>query len=259
MGTFLFDKIIFGPVQSRRLGVSLGVNLLPVNKKICTFDCIYCECGFNGENASVQTKMPRREEVKNKMEQVLTDMQNKGQAPNVITFAGNGEPTIHKDFKGIIEDTVSLRNHYFPDARIAVLSNATLIHKPDVVAGLKMVDDNILKLDSGLEETIKVLDQPNPGFSLKQLVENLKQFEGKFIIQTMFVRGSYKNKTIDNTTEQDITSWLELIKKVSPQSVMIYTIERDTPIEGLTKVSVEEMNAIAQRVQELGISTQVSG
>ncbi|MGQ1786895.1 radical SAM protein [Saccharicrinis sp. GN24d3] len=259
MGTFLFDKIIFGPVQSRRLGISLGINLLPVNKKICTFDCIYCECGFNGDNASATTQMPSRLQVKTELETVLKQMQSKGQAPHVITFAGNGEPTIHKDFEGIINDTIVLRNAYFPEARIAVLSNATLIHKTSVYDALIKVDDNILKLDSGLEETIQVLDQPNPGFSLNELIDNLMKFNGQLIIQTMFVRGTYKGNQIDNTTDADIDSWLKLVKKASPKSVMIYTIERNTPVDGLVKIPLVELKKIARRVEDMGISTQVSG
>lgn len=259
MGTFLFDKIIFGPVQSRRLGVSLGINLLPVNKKICTFDCIYCECGFNGEQAGVITKMPTREEVKTELKQVLTKMQDDKQEPNVITFAGNGEPTMHKDFEGIIDDTIELRNSFFPKARIAVLSNATLIHKESVVNALKRVDDNILKLDSGLEETIKTLDQPNPGFTLPNLTNNLIQFKGQLTIQTMFVTGEYNGVKIDNTSSEDVSAWLKIITEVKPKSVMIYTIERDTPVKGLTKVALEKLKEIASEVEKLGIPTQVSG
>ncbi len=259
MGTFLFDKIIFGPVQSRRLGVSLGVNLLPVNKKICNFNCIYCECGLNADTASLSTNMPTRNEVKKELEEVLTAMQKKGTAPNVITFAGNGEPTIHKDFEEIIDDTIALRNQYFPKAKIAVLTNGTLIHKPEVVAALKKIDDNILKLDSGLKESIDAIDQPNSGYSLENLLKNITTFKGEVIIQTLFVRGTFNGKLINNTTEADITAWIKLLKQISPKSVMIYTIDRDTPQEGLTKVGIEELNKIAQRVEEIGISTQVSG
>ncbi len=259
MGTFLFDKIIFGPVQSRRLGVSLGVNLLPVDKKICTFDCIYCECGFNGENQTVKTKMPKRNEVKEALESTLIDMLSKQMVPNVITFAGNGEPTIHKEFTGIIDDTIELRDKYFPEARIAVLSNATLIHRPEILESLKKIDDNILKLDSGLETTIQQLDQPVGTFSLNELTNNLKTFNGQLIIQTMFVRGNYNNTIIDNTTHKNVQPWLEILKEVSPRSVMIYTIERDTPVSGLQKVPVSELHQIASKVEQLGIKVQVSG
>lgn len=259
MGTFLFDKIIFGPIQSRRLGVSLGVNLLPINKKICTFDCIYCECGFNAENSSLKTIMPSRYEVKTELENTLIEMKEKGMAPNVITFAGNGEPTIHKDFEVIIDDTINLRNKYFPKARIAVLSNATLIHKETIVASLKKIDDNILKLDSGLIETIQKLDQPVANFSIEKLVNNLLKFQGNLIIQTMFVQGVFNDQIIDNTTNEDIESWIALLKKISPQKVMIYTIDRETPAKGLSKVPIEKLNNIAYKVEKLGIKTLVSG
>ncbi|SMO86963.1 4Fe-4S single cluster domain-containing protein [Saccharicrinis carchari] len=259
MSTFLFDKIIFGPVKSRRLGVSLGVNLLPVNKKICTYDCIYCECGFNGDHAAAIPQMPKREEVKYELEKVLKDMQRKGKAPNVITFAGNGEPTIHKDFAAIIEDTIALRNSYSPQARIAVLSNATMTHKPSVFEALKKVDDNILKLDSGLEETIRLLDKPQSAFTLSGLVDNLRKFDGQLIIQTMFVQGHYNGREVDNTTNENVDPWLNLLKDIRPKSVMIYTIERDTPVEGLIKVPLQVLKQIARKVEELGIPTQVSG
>jgi wyosine [tRNA(Phe)-imidazoG37] synthetase (radical SAM superfamily) len=259
MGTFLFQDIIFGPVKSRRLGVSLGVNLLPVNKKICTFDCIYCECGFNTQDAAKKTVMPTTPEVLTELEKVLADMKDKNTAPNVITFAGNGEPTIHPEFEIIIDGTIALRNQYFPDARIAVLSNATLIHKPSVFSALNKVDDNILKLDSGSENRIVQLDQPVAPFSLQNLVDNLILFKGNLTIQTMFIKGTYDNKPIDNTTEKDIDSWLKLLKKIAPKMVMIYTIERDTPAQGLEKVSLSKLNEIASRVNLLGIQTQVSG
>jgi len=259
MGTFLFDKIIFGPVQSRRLGVSLGINLLPVNKKICTFDCIYCECGFNDENKEVKPKLPTAELVLSELEKTLKEMQQKGTAPNVITFAGNGEPTIHPDFEQIIDGTIELRNNLFPNARIAVLSNATLIHKESVVNALKKIDDNILKLDSGLEETVQLIDQPNPGFSLQKTIEHLLKFEGKLIIQTMFLKGKYNNTIIDNTSKEDVSSWLGMIEKIKPRQVMIYTIERDTPANDLEKVSLDKLKEIAQKVEEIGIPTQVSG
>ncbi len=259
MGTFLFQDIIFGPVKSRRLGISLGINLLPVNKKICTFDCIYCECGFNNDNSDIKTHMPSKAEVLEKLEVVLKDMQSKQTAPNVITFAGNGEPTIHKDFEEIIDGTIELRNKYFPEARIAVLSNATLIDKPSVFRALNRIDDNILKLDSGIEKSIHILDQPVSKYSITDTVKNLQKFKGNLIIQTMFLKGMYNGNTVDNTTEEDINSWIELLKKINPKQVMIYTIERDTPVDDLQKVPIEKLKEIAERVEEIGIKTQVSG
>ena len=259
MSTFLFDKIIFGPVQSRRLGVSLGINLLPVDSKVCSFDCIYCECGLNPVKREKKAVLPSRSDVYEKLEEKLESMISSGMPPDVITFAGNGEPTLHPEFAGIIDDTVLLRNKYCKDARIAVLSNASRIDNEAVFNALLKVDDNIQKLDSGLEETIKLLDRPNYSFSLEKTVENLARFRGKVIIQTMFVRGSFNGVEIDNTTEEDISSWLELLKRIKPGSVMIYTIERDTPFDTLHKVPLEELNAIAARAEKAGFATQVSG
>jgi len=258
MPTFLFDKIIFGPVKSRRLGVSLGINLLPTNVKVCSFDCIYCECGRNPEKYEVKAVLPSQIEIKLKLKEKLLEMQGENQLPDVITFAGNGEPTLHPDFAGIIDDTIELRNQLSPKARIAVLSNATMIHKKEVFQALLKIEDNIQKLDSAFEETIKLLDCPNKNFSLLKTVDQLTAFQGKVIIQTLFVRGSYKTQTVDNTTEKEISAWIELLKKIKPSQVMIYTIARDTPIDTLEKVSAHDLNAVAIRVKNAGFVVQVS-
>ncbi len=258
MATFLFDEIIFGPVQSRRLGVSLGVNLLPVNVKVCSFDCIYCECGFTPKKHKEKAVLPTRQEVKQKLEEKLKKMAADNQKPDVITFAGNGEPTLHPEFFGIIVDTIELRNQLTPKARIAVLSNATMLHKPDVFNALLKVEDNILKLDSAFEETIELLDCPRGNFSLQKVVEQLKSFNGKVIIQTLFVKGEFKGQTVDNTTEKEISAWLELLQKVQPEQVMIYTIARDTPIDTLEKIPVKKLDDIAAKVEKAGFKAQVS-
>lgn len=258
MSTFLFDEIIFGPVKSRRLGVSLGINLLPTNLKVCSFDCIYCECGLNSP-AATKAKLPSRHEVKLLLEAKLVQMANERQLPDVITFAGNGEPTLHPDFAGIVDDTLALRGMHCPSARIAVLSNATKLHSDSVVGALKKVDDNILKLDGGLESTIIAIDRPNASFNLDKLVGQLMAFNGQLTIQTLFVRGLVNGTPIDNTTPADILPWLDIVKKVNPKSVMIYTISRDTPFDTLEKVPVSELNHIAHMVKELGIDAQVSG
>lgn len=259
MSTFLFDKVVFGPVMSRRLGVSLGMNLLPVNRKICSFDCIYCECGLNGQLGDKESPMPTRSEVKAALDQKLKDMLQDGVKPDVITFAGNGEPTLHPNFKKVIDDTISLRNQYCPEARIAVLSNASRLHKPDIVEALQKVDDNILKLDSGLVETIKRLDQPNYPFDLDKTIEQLKFFSGQAIIQTMFIAGELNGETVDNTSSEDIEAWLEALKQINPRKVMIYTIERDTPHNSLKKVPLSELQSIAKMVEKLGFEVSVSG
>jgi len=259
MSTFLFDQIIFGPVKSRRLGISLGVNLLPTDNKICSFNCIYCECGWNPKKREQKSKLPARELVKQEMEEKLQEMVRNNELPDVITFAGNGEPTLHPDFEKIIDDTIALRNLLAPNAKIAVLSNSSMLHKPSVVRALLKIEDNILKLDSAFEETVNLIDCPAGHFSLNKVVENLKSFNGKLIIQTLFLRGNHNGQTIDNTTEHEVSAWLKLIDEIKPSQVMIYTIDRDTPLAGLEKVKLEELKQIASRVESLGIKVQVSG
>jgi len=258
MPVFLFDEIIFGPVKSRRLGVSLGINLLPLDYKYCNFDCIYCECGRTYKDKFKGKRFHDRKDVKQKLEQVLSDMKQNNNPPDVITLAGNGEPTIHPDFEAIIDDTIEIRNKYFPKARIAVLSNATLIQNKSVFRALNKVDDNILKLDSAFDETIKFLNNPPSNFTVKKLVENLKTFKGNLIIQTMFLAGTYQGKPVDNTNDAEIGAWIKLLKKIKPKQVMIYTIERDTPSKGLRKVTPEKLHAIAGRVKVAGFDVQVS-
>ncbi len=258
MATFLFDKIIFGPVISRRLGVSLGINLLPVDSKICSFDCIYCECGRNPSKREKKGVLPSRNDVRDRLEETLGLMQQENRLPDVITFAGNGEPTLHPEFAAIIDDTLELRTRFAPGARIAVLSNATMLHKPGVFAALLKVDDNIQKLDSAFTETVKILDCPAGPFDLDKVVRQLADFHGKVTLQTMFVKGSYKGLPIDNTTEREVEAWIGLLKKINPAMVMIYTIARDTPVETLEKVSSRQLEKIAHRARREGFTVQVS-
>ncbi len=278
MSTFLFDRIIFGPVNSRRLGISLGINLLPNNLKICTFNCIYCECGWtlrkelsagggsafptssvSGRVGGKKADFPPKAIVKRALEEKLKEMKNNNYSLDIITFAGNGEPTIHSEFAGIIKDTIELKNKYFPDVKIAVLSNSTMLHKEPVFDALKKIDLNILKLDSGIEDTIKLISKPLVNFNIEETIKNLMKFEGNLIIQTLFFRGIYNGVTIDNTTSKEIDAWLKLIKKIKPKSVMIYTFARDTSAGGLKKVSINELNKIAEKVKKLRIAVQVSG
>jgi wyosine [tRNA(Phe)-imidazoG37] synthetase (radical SAM superfamily) len=204
-------------------------------------------------------RLPSRKLVFDKLEEKLVAMQLEKLLPDVITFAGNGEPTLHPEFSGIIDDTIKLRNHYAPDARIAVLSNATMLHKPAVFNSLLKVDDNIQKLDSAFVETIRLLDQPRKSFNLRKTVEQLKSFDGRVIIQTMFVRGVWKGEVIDNTTDKEVLAWLKLIEEISPRKVMIYTISRDTPIESLEKIPSHELEKIGEMVRIAGFDVQVSG
>jgi len=256
MATFLFNELIFGPVKSRRLGISLGINLLPTNNKYCTFNCIYCECGWTDIKGN-NIVLPKRDEIKQKLAEKLKDLQGTENEPDAITFAGNGEPTIHPDFSAIIDDTIEARNQYAPKAKISVLSNASQLHKQRVKEALTKVDKNIQKLDAGTNEMFQRINQPLGKLSLSQIVDKLLSFEGKLIIQTLFIKGTYKGERIDNTTEEELSEWLEIIKKVNPEYVMIYPIDRDTPAKDLEKIPAEKMDAIAKRVNEAGIKTEV--
>ena len=232
---------------------------MPTDVKVCSFDCIYCECGRTPKKYEKKVVLPGRAEVREKLEEKLHEMLAHNELPDVITFAGNGEPTMHLEFEGIIDDTVELRDKYAPKARIAVLSNATMLHKKGVFNALLKVEDNIQKLDSAFEETIRVLDCPKGNFHLEKVVKQLTEFNGKVIIQTLFVRGSYKGIEIDNTTEKEVSAWIKLLKTIQPSQVMIYTIARDTPIDTLEKISLKELNSIAERVKSAGFDVQVSG
>ena len=248
MATVLYDKIVFGPIHSRRLGISLGVNLLPIDGKCCSFNCIYCECGLNEERRP-HSKMPTRQAVK----------QAAGTAPDVITFAGNGEPTLHPDFAVIIDDTIALRDRFFPKAKIAVLSNSTMLHKEDVFRALNRVEDNIMKFDSILDSRIQQLNAPvSPTFTFDRLLEQLCRFNGNVIIQTMFLKGEVNGESVTNTTEHEVSGWLEALKQIRPKQVMIYTLDRETPIKNLRKVPKEELDAIAERVRKEGFDVTVS-
>ncbi|MDR2950532.1 MAG: radical SAM protein [Prevotella sp.] len=259
MSTILFHEIVFGPIHSRRLGSSLGMNLLPYDGKLCSFDCIYCECGYN-ENFRTKTKLPTRENVKAALEDKLLQLQKENTPIDVITFAGNGEPTLHPQFAEIIDDTIELRDKYYPDAKISVLSNAMHAGKEKVFNALKKVDNNILKLDSAIIDTVRLIDRPNsPEYSIEKQIALFKRFDGDFIMQTMFVRGSHNGKIVDNTTEEEVSAWLEAVRDTNPREVMIYTIDRETPEKNLEKVSVEDLKRIGERVKDLGIKVNVAG
>lgn len=256
MAGFLFDNMVFGPVFSRRLGVSLGINLLPIDNKYCNFNCIYCECGWTN-NKKGKMILAKRDELKQQLEAKLKEVQGTVNEPDAITFAGNGEPTIHPQFAEIIDDTIELRDKYAPKAAVSILSNATMLSKPKVAEALKKVDKNIQKLDSGIESTYKAINQALGNKSLDSIVEGLLAFEGKLIIQTLFLRGEYEGKIVDNTTDEEVEAWLEIVKKVKPEYVMLYPIERGTPAENIEKISKEELQKIAEKVEAAGIRAEV--
>ena len=255
--TVIYPSPIFGPIHSRRLGVSLGINLMPADGKVCTFDCVYCECGFNADFRPHRPR-PTREEVRTALEAQLQRMAAEGPAPDVLTFAGNGEPTAHPHFAEIVDDTIALRNRYFPQAKVSVLSNSTMIHRPEVFEALKRVDNNILKLDTVNPAYIHALDRPTGRYDLAQIIETMKRFEGHCIIQTMFLKGSYKGQDLNNTTSAFVQPWLEVVKSIAPSQVMIYTIDRETPAHELQKATHEELDAIAEQIKAEGINVSVS-
>ncbi|MDR0573074.1 MAG: radical SAM protein [Tannerella sp.] len=259
MSTILFDKIVYGPVHSRRLGVSLGINLSPTDGKRCTFDCIYCECGLNAEHHA-HTPAPFREDVKKALTEKLAQMKTEEMYPDVITFSGNGEPTVHPDFAGIIDDTLEIRNKFCPEAKVAVLSNSTMLHKEDVVQALCNVDENLMKLDAARDELIGQIDQPViHDFTAAKLIEQLGRFNGKLVIQTIFLQGEHNGVRIDNTRDEEVDRWIDALKKIRPEKVMIYTISRETPVKTLQKVPMETLEKIADKVRIAGFPVSVSG
>ena len=250
MATFLFDKIIFGPVKSRRFGTSLGINLLPASKKVCSFNCIYCECGWSLCGYADTSGFPTRQELSTKLAEVLFQMKTQGQVPDNITFAGNGEPTLHPDFKPIIEDTILCRNQFAPTAKITVLSNSTTCHKPEVYDALQLADN-------GTNQTYGLINKGPKHLSLDTIVENLTRFDGKLTIQTLFLKGKVDGVLIDNTTETEIEHWLTHLVKIKPELLMIYPIARETPAQGIEVININTLQLIAKQVEGLGIKTEV--
>lgn len=249
----LFDSIVYGPIHSRRLGVSLGMNLMPTTAKLCTFDCVYCECGWNQPVS--HPILPTRQQVR---EALMAQLSTLTTQLDVITFSGNGEPTLHPDFLGIIEDTCDLRNQYCPNAKISVLSNSTQLGRSDVVEALKLCDNRILKLDSAIDATMQLIDKPvNPNLTVEQVAQWLSLFGGDFTLQTCFLRGEYNGLTIDNTTPEELSAWYAMVKRLHPKQVMIYVIDRATPLQTLSKVPPHEMHAIAAPLREQGIDVIV--
>ena len=258
MQTVLFHETIFGPIHSRRLGSSLGVNLSPRDGKVCSFDCLYCEAGFNAQGPGT-TGLPSREEVGRLLEEKLLTMKKNGDRLDVITFSGNGEPTMHPDFEGIIDDTIGLRDRYFPDVKISVLSNSTRLGSESVCRALRRVDNNLLKLDSALTPTIRLLDRPvNPDFTAEKVIEQIARFGEQCVVQTMILRGSHNGQPVDNTTDEEVDALIDAYRRIRPRQVMLYSIDRRTPEQALQKVGREELEQIAYRIIRECIDLSVS-
>jgi len=257
MAGFLFHEIVFGPIRSRRLGLSLGINLLPLDSKYCSFNCIYCECGWTPQQPEKNPVFPSREEVGRFLEQRLQQLKGEQYLPDAITYAGNGEPTLHPDFAGIVDDTLVLRDRLAPDAKVTVLSNASRIHIPAVFEALGKLDNNILKLDTGSEEMFALINNPVEPVSFANLLEGLKKFNGNLIIQTMFLRGTFRGEVVDNTTGSEVDKWLQHLVEINPRMVMMYPVARATPVHDIEKIPVAELAAIAEKVRHAGIKVKV--
>jgi wyosine [tRNA(Phe)-imidazoG37] synthetase (radical SAM superfamily) len=246
------EETVFGPIFSRRLGSSLGINLLPVNGKICTFDCIYCECGWNRDGRG-DTRLPKAAEVREVLEAKLRQLAADGVPVDSITFSGDGESTINPDFPQIIDDTLALRDKYYPSAKVSVLSNATQVHRPEIFKALRKVDNPIMKIDAPTNELVEKINHPAPGYDVNRVVEALKQFRGDFILQTMFL----KSKDFDSSSPEVLEGWMDIVRLLNPREVMAYTIDRPTPEEGLQKFTVEEMRAFLKPLIEEGFNLQI--
>lgn len=248
----LFENLVFGPIHSRRLGNSLGINLMPTIGKICTFNCVYCECGWNPEHRNEKAHLATPEEYEKTLEDALKELVGTPKEPDSITFSGNGEPTLHPDFPDIIDITIRLRDKYVPKAAISVLTNGTRIHDEKIFKALQKVDNNICKLDGGTPDIINKVNLPNVKINLEQYIGDLQRFDGQVIIQTLFLRGNHDGEVIDNTTEDEINLWLGHLEKIKPRKTMIYVIDRETPEKKLEKLSKKEMSEIAEKVKKNG-------
>ena len=248
------EETVFGPIRSRRLGSSLGINLLPRRGKVCTFDCIYCECGWNKDGRDDQV-LPSAAEVRAALEERLAACLLEGTPIDSITFSGDGEPTLNPEFPRIIDDTLRLRDAYYPDAKVSVLSNATRVHVPEIAAALKRTDNPILKIDAPTDALIAKIDKPAPGYSLERVLEALRGFGGDFVLQTMFLR----SPDFDSSSPEVLGGWMNIVRELRPRKVMVYTIDRPTPAEGLEKFTAAQMRALVQPLIDEGFDIDIRG
>ncbi|MCR4658747.1 MAG: radical SAM protein [Bacteroidales bacterium] len=250
----LREKTVFGPIFSRRLGSSLGINLLPEEGKLCNFDCIYCECGWNRDGRN-DTQLPTAEKVRTDLEAKLKELQQNSTPVDSITFSGDGEPTLNPEFAQIIDDTLRLRDTYYPAAKVSVLSNATRAHLPQVMAVLKKVDNPIMKIDAPTNELAAKINQPAPGYDVNRVVEALMQFEGNFVLQICFLR----SPDFDSSMPEVVDGLIDIVRRLRPREVMAYTIDRPTPAQNLQKITAAEMEKLLQPIITEGFKVQIKG
>lgn len=252
----LREETVFGPIFSRRLGTSLGINLLPEKGKICNFDCIYCECGWNKDGRD-DTVIPTAAKVRADLERMLLRLREEGTRVDSITFSGDGEPTINPEFPQIIDDTLALRDRLAPSAKVSVLSNATRVHVPEVFAALCKVDNPIMKIDAPTNELVERINHPAPGYDVAKVVESLKQFKGDFVLQTCML--SSQEYDFDSSRHEVLDGWMEIVRQLRPREIMVYTIDRPTPAQGLVKFTVEQMTSLVQPLIDEGFKVQIKG
>ena len=250
----LREKVVFGPIKSRRLGRSLGVNLLPEEGKLCNFDCIYCECGWNRDGLGDRV-LPSAAKVRSDLEQMLRRLQASGTRLDSITFSGDGEPTLNPEFDTIIDDTLRLRDALAPEAKVSVLSNATRVHVDSVFGALRRVDNPIMKLDAPTNALVAKINHPAAGYDVERVVASLRRFEGDFVLQWCLLRSD----DFDSTSDEVVLPMMEIIRELHPREVMAYTIDRPTPAEGLQKVTVEEMARLLRPLTDEGFVVQLKG
>ena len=248
------ETTVFGPIHSRRLGRSLGINLLPEKGKICNFDCIYCECGWNKDGRD-DTKLPTAAVVRNALETKLKQCKADQVPIDSITFSGDGEPTINPDFPQIIDDTLRLRDQYYPASKVTVLSNSTRVHLPEVFNALRKVDNPTMKIDAPTNEMVGRINRSASDYDIHRVVEALKQFNGNFILQTMFL----KSKDFDSSSPEVLNGWMDIVRTLRPREIMVYTIDRPTPEVGLQKFTVEEMRTLVKPLLDEGFVIQIKG
>jgi wyosine [tRNA(Phe)-imidazoG37] synthetase (radical SAM superfamily) len=257
MSGFLFHEVVFGPVRSRRLGLSLGINLLPLHSKYCSFNCIYCECGWTPPVHEEELQLPSRARVAEALEKALQELVAENYIPDALTYAGNGEPTIHPEFPGIVEDTLALRDRYVPASRVTILSNSSRVHVPEVFRALLSLDDNIQKLDAGQERLFRLINNPVAPEDFERMVAGLAAFRGKVIIQSMFLRGEYRGEIIDNTADKEVSEWISRLKEIGPSRIMIYAVARATPVHRIERIPLAELERIAATAQASGLAVSV--
>jgi len=254
---FLWDKIVFGPIQSRRLGNSLGINVSPTTKKICSFDCIYCECGWTLEKNIDPKDFYSVEEITEAIEKKLQECSANNTPVDSITFSGNGEPTLHLNFCQIIDNLIVLRDKYYPGTAITCLSNAAQLANKYVLSVLQKIENPVLKLDAVDESLFQLINKPTIDISVNEIIKQLQSLNGNFIMQSLFLKGMFNNQTFNNAEEPHLSLWIEVVKKLNPKQVMLYSIDRSTPAQGLEKITAEELQKFAIMLQQFGIQAKV--